>query len=39
MFVLLIVVKNPLKVSINSDGIGGNTFSRRIKNAIPAYPN
>ena len=35
IFMLLIVVRKPLKVSINSDGIGGKIFSSRIKDAIP----
>jgi hypothetical protein len=37
-FVLLIVVRNPLNVNMISDGIGGNMFSSRIRNAIPKYP-
>ena len=34
-----IVVANPPKVKITSDGIGGNKFSIVINDTIPKYPN
>jgi hypothetical protein len=36
---LVVVVINPPKVRITSEGMGGKRFSTAINRKIPAYPN